>query len=187
MTPSPIIRRQLRDGDPEAIVAHHGELYSREYGVDRSFRDDVGASVASALERGWPGPGEGIWIVEADGEHAGSLALTDEDHGAAALRWVVLDPGLRGRGLGRRMVAEAVAEAEATGYATLGLMTFSELTTAARIYRSHGFELRSAETGPRWGREELTYQRYELSFQARAQERSSPSAGSSSRPFSVNA
>ena len=62
-----------------------------------------------------------------------------------------------------------------------------DLRAAAHLYREHGFELVGAETGPRWGRAEITYQRYERGFQRRAQDLSSASAGSSSRPFSVSA
>jgi GNAT superfamily N-acetyltransferase len=187
VSPSVGIRRELRPGDLGAIIAHHGAVYSREYGLDSTFEAHVAASVAAAGERGWPGDGEGAWIVEAGGRHAGSLALTDEGDGAAAVRWFVLDAELRGAGLGRRLVTDLVSEAERAGYERLSLETFSELGAAAHIYRGAGFELRWVQTGPRWGREEITYQHYELSFQARAQSSSSPSAGSSARPFSVSA
>jgi ribosomal protein S18 acetylase RimI-like enzyme len=186
----PTIRRDLRPGDLGEIVAHHGRLYGREYGVDATFEGHVAASVAAAGKRGFARAGEGIWIVERDGVHLGSIALTDEGDGLATVRWFVLDPSLRGRGLGRRLVAEVLALARSSGYERVGLETFSELVVAARIYRSHGFELQSEQTGPRWGREKITYQRYELvlaSRQARAQSRSSRSAGASARPFSVSA
>jgi ribosomal protein S18 acetylase RimI-like enzyme len=160
------IRRYLRPGDLGAIVAHHGRVYAPEYGVDQTFEASVGAAVVAAGKRGWPRANEGIWIVELDGRHAGSLGLTDEGDGLAALRWFVLDPELRGQGLGRRLVAELVAKARSEEYAVLGLETFSELRAAAHIYRSHGFELQWAQTGPRWGRDELTYQRYELDLRA---------------------
>jgi ribosomal protein S18 acetylase RimI-like enzyme len=186
MSAEPNIRRALRPGDLGAIVAHHGIVYRPEYGLDSTFEAHVGASVAAAAARGFPRSGEAIWIVERDGRHAGSLALTDEgDRGC--VRWFVLDRELRGQGLGRKLVAELVSEAEAAGYEGLFLETFGDLRAAAHIYRSHGFELTSAETGPRWGRAELTYQHYELSFQSRAQSPSSASAGSSERPFSVSA
>jgi ribosomal protein S18 acetylase RimI-like enzyme len=188
MTAPPlIIRRDLRPGDLGEIIAHHGRLYGREYGVDSTFEGHVGASVSAPGGRGFPTANERLWIVETEGRHAGSLALTDEGGGLGAVRWFVLDPELRGKGLGRRLVGELVAEAEAAGYRGLWLETFSDLRAAAHIYRSHGFELISSETGPRWGRDELTYQRYELSFQERAQSRRSESTGSSSRPFSVSA
>jgi len=47
-------------------------------------------------------------------------------------------------------------------YERLELETFSDLRTAAKIYRAHGFELTSEEVAPRWGRDPLTYQHYAL-------------------------
>jgi ribosomal protein S18 acetylase RimI-like enzyme len=186
MNSAATIRRDLRPGDLGAIIAHHGRVYCPEYGVDQVFEANVAAAVAAAGKRGFPSAGEGIWIVELDGRHAGSVALTNEGE-QGWVRWVVLDPELRGQGLGRRLIGEVVAEAEAAGYESLHLETFSDLRAAAHIYRSHGFEVTWEETGPRWGRSDLTYQHYELSFQSRAQSRSSASAGSSERPFSVSA
>jgi GNAT superfamily N-acetyltransferase len=159
------MRRQLRAGDLGAIVDHHGRVYAREHGVDVGFEGFVAASVAKPAIRGFPREGEAIVIVERDGRHAGSIGLTDEGAGIAALRWVLLDPELRGKGLGRAMIGEMVARAREAGYERLQLDTFSELTEAARIYLAFGFELISEETGPRWGRERITYQHYELDLQ----------------------
>jgi GNAT superfamily N-acetyltransferase len=184
---SPTVRREIEPGDLGAIIAHHCAAYGSEHGLDSSFEAHVAASVAAAGKRGWPRQDERAWIVELGGRHAGSLALTDAGGGLAALRWFLLDRELRGHGLGRRLVAELLAEAEEAGYERVGLETFSDLRSAAHIYRSHGFELQSSQRGPRWGRDELTYQRYELSFHSRAQSSSAPSAGSSERPFSVSA
>ena len=188
MSGAPTIRRELRPGDLGAIIAHHGTLYAREHSVDADFQAHVAASVsAAAAKRGWPAANEAVWIFERGGEHAGSLALTDEGAGLAALRWFVLDPELRGLGLGTRLVAELLELAERAGYERVGLETFSDLRAAAHIYRRAGFELQWATTGPRWGRARITYQRYELSFQRRAQSLSSESAGPRARPFSVSA
>ncbi len=66
-------------------------------------------------------------IAELDGRHAGSVALTDEGDGWATLRFFLLDPELRGQGLGRRWVAELIAAAEEHGYEGVRLETFSEL------------------------------------------------------------
>jgi len=183
----PVIRRELRPGDLGAIIAYHGELYGREYGVNSEFEAMVATAVGRAGERGFPSEGEAIWIVELEGRHAGSIALTNEGDGLAMLRWVTLDPELRGRGLGRRLISEAIEAARARGYSMVALETFSDLRAAAQIYRSFGFEIVWEDTRPRWGRASITYQRYELSFQVRAQSSSAISAGSSVRPFSVSA
>jgi ribosomal protein S18 acetylase RimI-like enzyme len=162
----PTVRRELRPGDLGEIVAHHGRVYAEEYGVDGSFEGHVASTVARAAVRGFPGSREAIWIVEVDGEHAGSLALTDEGDGEAAVRWFVFSPEARGRGLGRRLLEELLSVARELGYRRVFLETFSELRTAAHLYRERGFEVTSAETGPRWGRAEITYQRYELELDA---------------------
>jgi GNAT superfamily N-acetyltransferase len=169
VTREPAIRRELRPGDLGAIVAHHGRLYGGEHGVDASFEAQVANTVSRAGVRGFPREHEGIWIVEEAGEHRGSIALTDEGDAEATLRWFVLEPRLRGRGLGRRLVGEVIAEARAAGYELIALETFSELTAAARIYLDHGFEVVWEERKPRWGRAEITYQRYELPVRAQGE------------------
>jgi GNAT superfamily N-acetyltransferase len=156
------IRRNLRPGDLGAIVAMHGRLYSIEYGVDSRFEARVASGIAKVGSNGFPGPREGLWIVERDGEIGGSIAYTDEGAGVAMVRWVLLEPALRGRGLARRLLGELLTEVEVHGYSRVALETFSDLAVAAHLYRSHGFEVVWAETGPRWGRDEITYQRYEL-------------------------
>jgi ribosomal protein S18 acetylase RimI-like enzyme len=162
------IRDQLRPGDLEAIVAHHRRIYGEEYGVDSRFGDFVAAACARASERGFPSERETIRIVELDGEHAGSIALSDEGDGEAAIRWVVLSPEVRGNGLGRRLLAELLAFAEDHGYRLVWLETFSELEAAAHLYREAGFAVTDADTAPRWGRESITFQRYELELVDRA-------------------
>jgi ribosomal protein S18 acetylase RimI-like enzyme len=164
----PTIRDELRPGDMEAIVAHHRRIYGDEYGVDSRFGDFVAAAVARAEERGFPTEREAIRIVELDGEHAGSIGLSDEGDGEAAIRWVVLSPEVRGKGLGRRLVGEMLAFAEDHGYRRVWLETFSELTTAAHLYLEAGFVVTAADTAPRWGRDKITMQRYELELADRA-------------------
>jgi ribosomal protein S18 acetylase RimI-like enzyme len=162
------VRDEFRPGDLEAIVAHHRRVYGEEYGVDSRFGDFVAAAVARAAERGFPGEREAIRIVELDGAHAGSIGLSDEGNGEAAIRWVVFSPEVRGNGLGRRLLGELLAFAEDQGYRRVWLETFSELQAAAHLYREHGFVVTGEDTAPRWGRDAITMQRYELELEARA-------------------
>ena len=57
------LRRELRDGDPEAIVEIHERVYRPEHGMEDSFVDGVRSTVESAVERGWP-EGGGAWLVD---------------------------------------------------------------------------------------------------------------------------
>jgi ribosomal protein S18 acetylase RimI-like enzyme len=157
------IRRELRDGDRDGMVELHQRIYPDGYGLAQSFVDDVAAALDGIIERGWPDrPGDGAWIVERDGELEGCLALSDEGGGEGRVRFFLLSPELRGRGLGRRMVDELMEVARRAGYRRLTLATFDELTVAARLYRSHGFRVLREDRGPRWGREQFNYQHYEL-------------------------
>lgn len=172
------IRRELRVGDLGAILALHGRLITREYGLDSTHEGYVGASLTEYAIRGFPGEREAIWVVEQnglgrglrraadqrDGDVAGSLGLTDDGDDIAGLRWFVLDPSLRGRGLGHRLVSELIAKAREMRFVRIRLEAFSELRAATHLYRAHGFELTHAETGACWGRDEITYEQYDLAL-----------------------
>jgi GNAT superfamily N-acetyltransferase len=153
------VRRELRRGDPEAIERLHGEIYGREHGVNATFQDDVAAALSEAFAAGWPERG-GLWAVEREDRLAGTLALCEETESVARVRWFLLDPVLRGEGLGRRLLDELIAEADDAGYELLQLDTFSRLRTAARLYRQHGFTVTSEREWTRWG-PRLLLQRYE--------------------------
>ena len=174
------IRRELRADDLQEVVAFHGRVYGREYGVDDRFEEMVAGAVGDAIRRGFPGDRERVWIVERHGEFAGCLALTDEGDDTGAVRWFVLHPSVRGRGLGRRMMDELMSEAHELGFERLKLETFSDLTVAAGMYRSYGFEVVDEDTRPRWGRDVITYQYYELDLARRARDEApmDPVAGS---------
>jgi ribosomal protein S18 acetylase RimI-like enzyme len=159
---APRIRSTLRRGDLGTIVAHHGRLYAAEFGVDERFEAMVAAAVAEVARRGFPSERERIRIVELDGEHSGSIALTDEGDGSAAIRWFVLDRELRGTGLGTRLLDELLEGARQEGFDRIWLETFSDLEAAAHLYRERGFEVLWEDAAPRWGRERITYQHYEL-------------------------
>jgi GNAT superfamily N-acetyltransferase len=161
VSPDITIRRELRPGDTEAIVEMHGVLYRREHGLSPTMEEHVAQAVREAVERGWPANGA-VWIVERDGEFAGSIALTDEGDGRAALRWFLFDPSVRGLGLGKRLVGELVEEAKTRGFERIWLETLGILTTAASIYGAHGFELVSERMGPPWGDPDVPYRSYEL-------------------------
>ena len=139
----------------------HGLVYASEYGLDARFEASVAARLAELTLRGWPGPGEGLWIAESGSEPVGSVTLADEGEGLARLGHVVLRPEARGHGLGRRLVEGAVTRARQARYERIELTTFSELTTAARIYRAAGFvRVSSGEQSP-WGRS-IEMERYVL-------------------------
>jgi GNAT superfamily N-acetyltransferase len=158
------IRTDLRAGDAGEIVRLHGVHYAAEYGLDRTFEAHLARGLADALERGWPGPGEGVWIAEHGGGHIGGvLALTREDATLGRVRWFLLDPALRGRGVGRRLLQALLETAGKAGYERLELATFSALKAAAHLYVDAGFRCVESRRTQLWGRT-IVLQRYELAM-----------------------
>ncbi len=156
-----IIRRELQPGDAEGIIDLHDRIYSAGYGLDQRSRAYVTESVQRARARGWPEREGGVWLIERDGELQGTLALTLESYRVGQVHWFVLVPDLRGRGLGRALIAELVAEARDAGLERVELETFSALTAAARIYREVGFRVVWEREGDQWG-PLVRFQGYEL-------------------------
>jgi ribosomal protein S18 acetylase RimI-like enzyme len=154
------VRRELRDGDADAIVALHDRVYRGEWRRNEAFVAAVADNVAAYRAAGWPERGGAVWLVERErGELEGSLGLTAEADGSGHVRWFVFAPALRGSGLGRRLLSELLTEARAAGMRRLELETFSDLRAAAHLYRGAGFEVVSAVDRNDWG-PAISYQHY---------------------------
>jgi N-acetylglutamate synthase-like GNAT family acetyltransferase len=153
------IRNQLKPGDIGNLTYLHGVLYSQEYGWDYTFEAYVAGPLAEFAKA--RSDREQIWIVEKDGQIAGSIAIVEASEKEAQLRWMLLTPDLRGHGLGRYLAEAALNFCKDQGYSTVFLWTVSLLTVATRLYQSVGFQLTEEKTHRIWGAE-LTEQRYEL-------------------------
>lgn len=155
------LRTTLQPGDLGTIVYLHGVLYAQEYGFDPTFEayvaEPLGRFVQSATER------ERLWIAEQAGRLVGCAAIVTATPETAQLRWFLVDPCVRGQGLGTRLLQEAVAFAQACGYRDCILWTVSALTTAAKLYQAAGFHKVEVKPGHLWG-VEVVEEKYERSF-----------------------
>lgn len=162
-----VVRRELGLGDVDAIADLHDRVYRGEYGASEAWVQTIRSAIERGVQRGWPrDPALGsVWLVRRDGRLVGSLALVLECPRVGSLDWFVLDAELRGRGLGRRLVADLVAEARARGIQKLKVKTFSKLTAAAGIYRAAGFSVVWQQETDCQG-ERVIHQLYELTLEA---------------------
>ena len=161
LPPAVTIRTELRPGDIGYVIYLHGTLYAAEYGWDHTFE----AYVAGPLAEFGKGNNhrERIWIVEKDKEVAGSIGIVESSNDEAQLRWFLLHPDLRGQGIGRSLMCEAIRFCRQTHYSRIFLWTESALIAAARLYESYGFRLTDENPRELWG-SLVTEQRYELSL-----------------------
>jgi putative acetyltransferase len=78
-------------------------------------------------------------LVTPDGAVIGSVGLYPVDPTTVELRKMYLQVSARGRGLGRRLLDHALAEARRMGFARMTLETASVLTDAVALYERYGF------------------------------------------------
>ena len=153
------IRHDFRPGDAGRLIELHGLLYSEEYGFDHTFEAYVAKPLAEFMMS--QTPRERIWLVDSNGVLMGSIAIVKHSETDAQLRWFLLDPSLRGRGLGNRLMEEAIEFCRECGYERVFLWTVSSLQAAAQVYRKANFRITEELTHKIWGCT-LTEQRYDL-------------------------
>ncbi|GAA4333200.1 bifunctional helix-turn-helix transcriptional regulator/GNAT family N-acetyltransferase [Pigmentiphaga soli] len=150
------IESGYRPGAIGAIVDMHARFYARHSGFGAFFESKVAAGLADfagRLER----PDNGLWLAM-DGERiAGSVAIDGEDLGGnqAHLRWFIVDDSLRGTGVGRRLLEQAVGFCDERQFAATQLWTFRGLDAARRLYEAYGFVLAEEFAGQQWGAQVL--------------------------------
>ena len=161
LPPDITIRHTLRPGDIGYVTYLHGTLYAAEYGWDHTFEAYVAGPLAefgkSHNDR------ERIWIVEKDGKVAGSIAIVGASTDEAQLRFFLLHPSLRGQGIGRILMDDAIRFCRESHYSRVFLWTESALTAAASLYASSDFQLTEENTHELWGLV-VTEQRYDLTL-----------------------
>ena len=84
-------------------------------------------------------PGGQILFALAGGEVAGTCALIPHGPGTFELAKMAVAEGLRGRGVGDKLMTAAIAWCRTLGARRLVLVSNSKLTPALALYRKHGF------------------------------------------------
>jgi GNAT superfamily N-acetyltransferase len=157
------IRHDLRPGDLGRVTTMHGVLYAEEYGWDHTFEAYVAETLAEFGRALRPGQ-DRLWLAELDGQLIGSIGIVGRESGLAQLRWFLVHPDARGRGLGQRLVNDALAFCRTAGYRAVFLWTEARLTAAARRYMAAGFRMTDErEPQAMWGTT-IVEQRYDLTL-----------------------
>jgi peptidyl-dipeptidase Dcp len=152
------IRTDLQSGDLGYVTYLHGSLYHKEYNYGLQFESYVAKGLCEFYERYNPRRNR-IWACEHKDRMIGFLLLMDRGH-AAQLRYFLIEPAYRGMGLGAKLMNLYMDFLQECGYKESYLWTTHELSTAAFLYKRHGFQLTEERESTTFGKP-LREQRYD--------------------------
>jgi DNA-binding MarR family transcriptional regulator/GNAT superfamily N-acetyltransferase len=141
--------RSHRPGDIGTVIHRHGVLYAREYGFNHEFDAYVASGMARFIQE--ISARDHLWIAEVQGRFAGSIAIVRHDDKTAQLRWLIVEPRERKKGIGRQLVTEAVRFSREKRYQAVILWTIDFLHSARRLYSNAGFQLAETKDSQVWG------------------------------------
>lgn len=140
--------------DAPRIVELVSGILAREFSADQAAYpvDDL-----ERLSETYRGP-NGIFLVAEDaGRIVGTCGVKAEDSHTALLRRLFVEASHRGKGIGRRLLEEAVAFCRKRGFRDVMIQTSARMERAIQLCRAIGFR----EEG-RWALGEVTLVRYRL-------------------------
>ncbi|WP_341524276.1 helix-turn-helix domain-containing GNAT family N-acetyltransferase [Pseudomonas sp. G.S.17] len=145
------IARGYRPGVIGRIVQMHADYYASHSGFGQPFESLIAANMAELMGR-LHNPRNEVWVA-LDGQRiVGSIAIDGEGEGGEAiLRCFILDDSARGKGAGKRLLAEALKFCDEHGFCATRLWTFRGLDAARKLYEDFGFKLVQEQEGHQWG------------------------------------
>ncbi|OGO77428.1 MAG: MarR family transcriptional regulator [Clostridiales bacterium GWB2_37_7] len=158
----PISIRVFEPKDIAYVIDRHRSLYEAEFGFTSEFGDYVEEYVNKFVAHHDKSK-ETLWIAEENGAAVGVIAIVKVDDITAQLRWFLIEPELRGRGLGHRLMDAAIDYCKEKGYKHIFLWTVNILEPARHLYNAHGFSLTECKEHELWGHH-LVEERWDLSL-----------------------
>ena len=135
------------------VASLHMAYYAPAVGFGQVFESRVAAAVADVTSR-LDRPGNQIWRAMLGDTLVGSVAIDGEDMGPgiAHLRTFIVDARMQGRGVGRRLLDEALRYCDEQGFREVHLWTVKGLDAARHLYEQAGFRLVAEAPGEQWGK-----------------------------------
>jgi GNAT superfamily N-acetyltransferase len=135
--------RPYAPGDADAFRSLNEEWISRYFTLEDRDRETLGDPEAHILR-----PGGHIFVARLGTEPVGCCALIPLSPGLFELSKMAVAPELRGRGIGRKILAHVIEQSRTLGAKSLFLASSTKLTNAVHLYESLGFRHLSPEERP---------------------------------------
>jgi DNA-binding MarR family transcriptional regulator/GNAT superfamily N-acetyltransferase len=149
--------REVVEGYQTGMIGDISGIHARTHGPivgsGPAFESVVSRAMAEFMPR-LGNPVNNSWSVLENRRVVASITIDGEDLGSkiAHLRWFILEPHLRGSGLGRRLLEKALRHCDRHGFAEIQLWTLKGLEAARKLYELNGFTLADEYVGDQWGK-----------------------------------
>lgn len=142
MTPVTVLRADLDDPAHAAAIVDILDAYARDpMGGEQPLPDEVRAGLVPGLRQT---PAARVWLAQ-DGDAFVGIVVAFANYStfAAKPRWNVHDVAVtaaaRGKGVGRAMLEQVIADAAAAGASAVSLEVREDNAPARHLYASLGF------------------------------------------------
>lgn len=142
--------RPFTQSDIEYVISRHKTLYYAERHLSGTFSAYVDEIVYRFVDNYDPKT-DCLKILECNGIPAGSIAIVKADETTAQLRFFMLEPEMRQRGYGNRLMDMALKFCREKKYKKVFLLTITAQIVARHVYETHGFYKVSSHHKPEWG------------------------------------
>jgi putative acetyltransferase len=132
---------ELKQAQTAEEIEHVRELfleYQASLDVDLCFQGFT--EEVARLPGSYAPPSGRLLLAAVDGIPHGCVALQEITSETCEMKRLYVQPGQRGTGLGRLLVARALDEARSIGYRRIVLDTLPSMTRAQAMYLALGFE-----------------------------------------------
>lgn len=131
--------------DVETSIKRQREIFGGEFGfLDSSHR--YAEKTIREFAKTWNKEKDFLLIAKKDGRFIGTITFMGEENNVGRLRFLILEPDMRGKGIGKAIVTTALEWAKSLGYSHIYLSTHSVLKTARGMYAKLGFVKTSEES-----------------------------------------
>jgi len=134
------------------VTRLHAVYYYQHWGFGLTFETQIAEGMVAFMGR-YDDDRDGIWTVSRDDQIQACIVIDgiNADTDGARLCWFIIGSGLRGQGIGRKLMQSAMDFCDDKGYKKVTLGTFSGLDTARHLYESFGFVLKNEAETDQWG------------------------------------
>lgn len=142
--------RPFNQSDIEYVISRHKTLYYAERHLNGTFSAYVDEIVYRFVDH-FNAQTDCLKILECNGVPAGSIAIAKVDSKTAQLRFFMLEPEMRQRGYGNRLMDMALDFCREKGYEKVFLLTITAQIIARHVYETHGFYKVESYDKSEWG------------------------------------